>query len=320
MGQQGGRRRQVARALSLITGVAGVGYVVWLLTDSVGDFEDGLVPGAAALGLAVFARVVGLAAASAGFTAVHERDDRSLRIAHGHALSQLTKYLPGGIWQPASQISVVAGGPTTVRRAATGYVWGMVVYVGVGALVATGNAVFPDPPLATPWRMVAATGLLVPLVLLPAVHRRMSAVMARIGRGPVADARPPSTTRLVSAFLAFGLSVVVDAAAYALLLRDLVPEVGFAAALAAFAAAWTLGVLAVPVPSGIGVREAVLVGALGAGGLESPVVAAALVVRVTAMVAELIFAGATTLGHYRHGRRQEAGQRSDDATSAGSRQ
>lgn len=310
-------RKRITGVVSVTSGCLGVVYVVWLLRTSVDDFDDGLVPAAAVLALATFTRLLALSSAASGFLAVHEPEDRTVRVLHGYAVSQLAKYLPGGIWQPAGQISIVVGGDTSMRRAVGGYAWGMVAYLGAASLIATGVAVFPDPPLPTVWRVVALAGLATPLLLLPVVPRAVSGVLGRFRRHDGPAVPPPTSRRLGASVGAFIVSMGIEGVGFAILLRNLLPSVGFGAAVTAFAAAWLVGVLAVPVPSGIGVREAVLVAILGAAA-TGPVLAASLAARLTSMVAELVFTGVTTAAHYRLTRRMTARAASDHAPSAGS--
>jgi uncharacterized membrane protein YbhN (UPF0104 family) len=56
----------------------------------------------------------------------------------------------------------------------------------------------------------------------------------------------------------------------------------------AFAVAWTTGFLAVPFPSGIGIREGVLIAATGSPSGAASVIAASIVHRLVTMVGEIV--------------------------------
>jgi uncharacterized membrane protein YbhN (UPF0104 family) len=71
------------------------------------------------------------------------------------------------------------------------------------------------------------------------------------------------------------------------LLRSLTDEVNPAVVLCSFAAAWVTGFLAVPIPAGVGVREAVLVGLLPEVG-TAPLLAASLALRLLTIGTELL--------------------------------
>jgi uncharacterized membrane protein YbhN (UPF0104 family) len=76
--------------------------------------------------------------------------------------------------------------------------------------------------------------------------------------------------------------VALTGIAFAVLVR------GGAAAVCAFTAGWTIGYVLVPIPSGLGVREAVLIGLLPIP--TSLLLTAAIAHRVALMVAELLVA------------------------------
>ena len=54
-----------------------------------------------------------------------------------------------------------------------------------------------------------------------------------------------------------------------------------------FIAAWVIGFLVIPIPSGVGIREAVLV-AIVPGATAAPLLAASLAQRLVAIAAELL--------------------------------
>jgi uncharacterized membrane protein YbhN (UPF0104 family) len=77
-------------------------------------------------------------------------------------------------------------------------------------------------------------------------------------------------------------------------------------AVAAFATAWWIGFVAIPFPSGIGIREAVLLGALRAALGSGVVLGAAIGQRLVAIVAELALIGATGTLHLHRRRKPRA--------------
>jgi uncharacterized membrane protein YbhN (UPF0104 family) len=96
----------------------------------------------------------------------------------------------------------------------------------------------------------------------------------------------------VHAYL-FGLGNLISyGAAYAVLLTDVADVNPFIAG-SALCAAWVAGYLVVPLPSGLGVREAVLVAALP--GAAASLVAASVAHRLLGIGAEATLAGLTTV-------------------------
>jgi hypothetical protein len=140
-------------------------------------------------------------------------------------------------------------------------------------------------------RALAGLGILAPVLLA----RRLLGVVLHAARRfvrrlPDADSLPPQRSILTS--FAFALAnMATYAAAFTMLLTDLT-DVDPLLAGAALCAAWVVGYLVVPLPSGLGVRELILVAALpglGAG----PLLAASLAHRLLAIAAEAGIAGVT---------------------------
>lgn len=239
--------------------------------------------------LSAFAVVVaGMAAAGRSWATLFEGAGSTRRLAHGLYVALFGKHIPGGIWQVIGQIGLAVGPGVSAAKAATAFpVMVLVQLVGglsAGALLGLfGTGV-------TGWLRVLAVG---GLAALPLLRREwMAAAADRIRRwrkieGP--DHLPSQAAILrcygwtVATFLLSGLG-------FALLLPA-PGDVGLAAVIGAFGLAWVVGFLAVPFPSGIGVREGVLVALLGS--VAAPVIAASLLHRLVTMGAEAVLALAT---------------------------
>ncbi|MGH9231486.1 MAG: lysylphosphatidylglycerol synthase domain-containing protein, partial [Acidimicrobiales bacterium] len=138
-------------------------------------------------------------------------------------------------------------------------------------------------------RALSLLGLATPALL----HRRFLAGVLDVARRfvrriPAAD-RLPSQRAILSFYAWAVVSIGCTAGAYTVLLRSLSEEAGSATVVVAYAMSWTIGFMAVPLPAGIGVREAVLVACLPAVG-TAPLLAASLAHRLLAIGAELIAA------------------------------
>lgn len=208
-------------------------------------------------------------------------------------LGQLAKYLPGGVWSVVAQADLAgdlgiprgrAAGASLVTLASTAALGGA---LGLGG-AAAGVLAEPDPWL----RVLAALGavLLLAAALVPGLFGVALGVTGRVARRDLGD-RPSARALFVAAALntatwaCFGLHLVVLGSAVG-------GPAPWAVATVAFAAAWVLGMVAVVLPAGLGVRDAVLAGLLAPW---SPSTAAAVVValgsRFTLVVADALLAG-----------------------------
>lgn len=279
------RRWQAVVGLVALAGLAVAAYT------TAGDLDDQALPGAGALAAALGLHVVALLLAAQAWIALFPPDADRRALAGGLYTSQLAKYLPvGGLLQVAGQVTL-AGQQAGMARAAMRLPVFSLCLVAAGTTLGSLLAASSDLPA---WaRALAATGVLVPVVL----HRRILAAVVRLGarivrRSPPVDALP-SQAAIVRAY-AFGLgNFAAAAAAFTVLVVD-GADVNPVIAGAAYCAAWVAGYLVVPVPSGIGVREAVLVAALP-GMTTAVLLAASIAHRLLGIVAEAALAGASRL-------------------------
>jgi hypothetical protein len=187
--------------------------------------------------------------------------------------TQALRYLPGGIWAPASRLAVAEGGAADRLRT--------VAAENVGALVAG---------LALGGLGLALAGRIawIPLVLVPLAP----VLLVRLRLLPP---RSPGTIPVyLVAFAGYALAAVLAQAA--------VSGWHDAAAVAGAACiAWAAGLVVVIAPSGLGVREVVYVGLLAGVFAKGEPAAGAVVLRLVTIVAELLVLVASGGWH----RRQE---------------
>ena len=230
---------------------------------------------------------IGHIAAAQGWALCFERAVPTAQLTRAYYSSQVGKYLPGGIWQPLSQILLVGRDASAIHRTATAYVVSLWSFLMAGATVGgLGLAGFGTS--LSPWVRVAAGGCA--LVALFMLRRSILGVVldhvpACLRRGATAADLPRQATILGCAALT-GIGLVLHGIAYSVLLEAIDPHT-FALPVFAFVAAWLIGFLAIPVPSGIGVREAILVACLRRTWPVAPIVAASVAQRLTGIVAEL---------------------------------
>jgi hypothetical protein len=174
--------------------------------------------------------------------------------------TQALRYLPGGIWAPASRLAVAEGSAADRLRT--------VAAENIGALVA--GLAIGGAGLALAGRLAWAPLVLVPLA--PALLVRLNLLPAR---------SPATVPTYLAAFAGYALAAVLAQAAVS----------GWHdAALVAGAAgiAWAAGLVVVIAPSGLGIREVVYVGLLAGVFAKGEPAAGAVVLRLVTIAAELL--------------------------------
>ena len=178
--------------------------------------------------------------------------------------TQALRYLPGGIWAPASRAAIVRG--TLLDRIAT---------------VAADNVIALCVALAIGGVALAAAGQLRWLPLALAVVVPLAAARLVAGRTRIAPGRAlRATWSYLAAFLAYALAAVLVQTAVSGLHDPL-------AVAGAAAVAWSAGLAVVIVPSGMGVREVVYVALLASAFPTAELAAGAVTMRVVMILAEL---------------------------------
>jgi hypothetical protein len=108
----------------------------------------------------------------------------------------------------------------------------------------------------------------------------MVGLLRLVRRQAPPDLVPPQRAILVSSAWSVA-TLLASGGAFALLVSD--ASNGTLVAILGYALAWAVGFLALPFPSGLGVREAVLVAVVGP---TAPVIAASIVHRLVTIAAE----------------------------------
>jgi glycosyltransferase 2 family protein len=278
---------------------------------AVDESRGQVLPDAPALIVAGALTLASIALAARAWTELFGgRHDRRALAGSLYA-SQLTKYLPaGGFVQAASQVSMTVTAGAGVSHATTAAaVWAFSTVV-AGCTLASGLVFAASLP--TWLRATALCGLLAPALL----HRRALAVALHaahrlIRRVPDPDVLPTQRRILVSFAWSLG-NAVTGSAAYAVLLSGASTDVNPVVVMSAFALSWVVGFLIFPLPSGIGVREAVLV-AVVPGASSAALLAASLAQRFLVLASEV----AATVGNQVLARRERRASGAPDAAAAG---
>jgi uncharacterized membrane protein YbhN (UPF0104 family) len=212
------------------------------------------------------------------------------RVDHAASLlvAQLGKYVPGAVWQAAGQIGLARTAGVRVRRS-------IVTFTVMAVTQAVAGCAYASVLAATwssasvPGRALLAVGAVASLALLD--RRWMIVVLHRIKR--TRDAAGDLVPAQRPILFAWGASVVTLAAnslALVLLLG------GFGAVhdplwvMSAYAVAWTVGFVVVPVPSGVGIREGVFVAIVHGTFPSSVLVAASVYHRLVTLAVEGLLA------------------------------
>ena len=231
----------------------------------------------------------GMIAAAIGWLALFEDGSRPGLIS-GFYAGQLGKYIPGGIWQAVGQISLTKDAAGSGTRAAVAFSVYTVIQVTSGlALSSIAGATLVDLPL---WARSGAVAGLLALLLL---NRRWMAALAEFGARRTRRLNAglvPAQMAIVKSFLWAATTLIAAAFTFAILMSGLSSSDSIFEMALAFFLAWTVGYLAVPFPSGLGVREAVLVASLTTG--AAPIIAASLAHRLVSIATEVVFVVATT--------------------------
>lgn len=230
--------------------------------------------------------VLGVVLAAAGMTTIAVAW-RAVLAALGHRrplrlvvpwyyAGEIGKYLPGGLWPIVGRGELARRGGVPRGAAYSGVALSLGLLYLAAALVACALLPFGLDELDGPLAAVLAIPPLGLLVLHPAISRRVVAVAGRLFRRPL-EVRVPGfgeSLGLVARYLP--VWVLIGGATWSFA-RALDPDAGLARLVLATTVSWLAGFLAVPVPGGVGVREAVFValaGDLGPGVAESTAVLA----------------------------------------------
>ena len=209
-------------------------------------------------------------------------------------VGQVGKYIPGSVWPVLAQMELSRDYGVSRAKAASASLVVLALAVPCGGLVAAATLPFVSAQALRTYGWALAAVPVFAVLLYPAVLTRLLGRAFRLLRRPGLD--QPLTLRPVAAGAGWLLvSFAFYGAATWLLARDLDPGVGgarlFLLAAGGYALAWTAGFLVLVVPAGAGVREAVLVLALSPALAAGPATLLALVARLLATVADLVWAG-----------------------------
>ena len=210
-----------------------------------------------------------------------------------YCLSNLSRYLPGSFWYALARTRMAGNDPRTRRLAAVGMLYEVgLVFV---AFVLVAMVLGPSIVLKNPAALLISMGL---AGLFLVVSTRSSIVESFFGRAiskvmPDAQFRVIPPIGVLTLLGTYVLIVVLMSSGFFFAGRS-VSSVGaghFGSVVGLFAAAWVVGFLVPVTPSGLGVRDGILIS--GVSLIASPVaaVAAPIAHRLLTILSEVVFAG-----------------------------
>nr|WP_322769697.1 lysylphosphatidylglycerol synthase transmembrane domain-containing protein [Frankia sp. Cr1] len=208
-------------------------------------------------------------------------------------VGQIGKYVPGSVWPVLAQMELSRAYGVPRAKAASASLIVLALAVPCGGLAAAVTLPFVSATALGHygWALLAAPGFAV--VLYPPVLSRLLALaFGLLRRSPLERPLAVGPVLAGAGWLLTGF--VLYGVATWLLARDLAPSVHgprlLLLSVGGYALAWTAGFLVLLVPAGAGVREAVLILALAPVLAHGPATLLALVIRLLATVADLLWA------------------------------
>lgn len=205
-------------------------------------------------------------------------------------VSQVGKYLPGGVWNVLAAAEMGVDHAIPRRRSISVMVISILVSIVTGLALAVGAVALAPEDVASSYGWVVWAFPLFVLALTPPVLNRFLTLALRLTKRPPLEHPLSSRGIAVSGMWALVSWLGAGALVWVIATGAGMPPTAatFALSVGGYALAWTVGFLVVFVPAGVGVREAVLAavlaGQLGTGG----VVVTVLLCRVLMTVADLV--------------------------------
>lgn len=291
------------RTLSLVgsaVGLLGAAFVIRIIAQEWDEVQRGIQD--AVLGLVVCSILVGMIGMgwiglqwSAVVRTLGGGPTDVKYVMRSYFIGQLGKYVPGGVWPVLGRAEMLTRAGTPRRFSYSSVGLSMATAYLAAAIVAAAAAPFAVSQSNSEgaWALLA-----LPLgiaCLHPAVLHRVIALGERIfSKGHEAIVVPPWRTSVVLVLRHVPAWLLIAGATW-LVARSLHIEVDFALLVFATPLAWAAGLAAIPVPGGIGVREAVFV-ALTAGVLDASTAATiAVAARLVFIIGDLLAAAVSAV-------------------------
>jgi uncharacterized membrane protein YbhN (UPF0104 family) len=285
----------VSTLLRWLFGCVGIGFLAVAFNQTWQRSQGLPIPSAWAFGAAGLLIIGGLMCLARAWTRLFSEAEISRALSAAFYTSQLGRYIPGVIWQVLAQVGLATQAGASLPQASTAFgVFALVELAAGGVIGATLGVSGGD--LAGVARLSAGL-MLVPLLLLQrrwivwAIH-----LAARLTRRSFADDLVPGQSAIVRSFFWTVATLVLNCVAFAILLHSMQVGAPIVRTASAFGFAWTVGFVAIPFPSGIGIREAVLMLTVASQVPKSSIIAASVGHRLVGMVSELVMIVVSRVG------------------------
>ncbi|MBV6510110.1 MAG: hypothetical protein JJLCMIEE_03230 [Acidimicrobiales bacterium] len=214
----------------------------------------------------------------------------------------MAKYLPaGGALQVAGQVALSRQDEIALGRAAIVYPVFALAAVASAATLSAGLVLTADE-ISWDVRWLFLLGLLAPLLLIRSLTRWVIDTARRLIKRIPSSEMIPSQAAIWRSFGWGLLNMATHGVSFAIVFHPLAPDLNPVHVTLSFVLAWLVGFLALPVPAGVGIREAVLVVLLADDPGVAPIIAASVALRLIAIVAELTLISANRLNRRRQAR------------------
>ena len=203
--------------------------------------------------------------------------------------SQVSKYLPGGVWNFVAAAEVGKDYSISRRRSVCALLVSIIISIVMGLILAILAVLLGPSELMSGYRWIAVA-LPVGIVALcpPVLNRLVDFALRLLRRDPLDDAMTWSGTAL-SALWALGAWLIAGVQLWLMLVHLGMPAElpTFLLATGGYALGWTAGFLVFFVPAGAGVREVALGLVLGAVASQGVVVVVVLLARIFTTLADI---------------------------------
>lgn len=269
-GNRPGRDRLVRIAILLSFGAA-----VWFILGDAGRRSSVASIGLSRMAALVAVAAIGSLSISGSWAAIAGRHTGGRVAFIEYVIYQPAKYLPGGVAQSLLQMSHVRVALGSWRRSSAVLIMHSAIVAFAGGLVAMPALLvrFGEVPVTVGVLSTVASGL----VLLKLSQRF-----------EVSGAVIPPPAHLFAAVILVATGLGLWGIGYGIAIAAITGGDFQALDVAEFSAGWLAGFVAVPIPAGIGVREAALVGLSTHPSLS--VLTASIVVRIAVASAESVLA------------------------------
>ena len=208
-------------------------------------------------------------------------------------VSQLGKYVPGGVWNIVAAAEMGADHRIPRRRSVSAMLVTLLISIVTGLMLAAASLPLAPPALADRFGWVLFTLPLFVVVLLPPVLGRLVGLALRLTKGEPLER--PLRWRGIGAAVGWQLLAWIVAGVQVWVLAigvGMTPDArSLMLCIGGYGFAWVVGFLVVVVPAGAGVRETILAIMLGASLSTGGVLAVVLLSRVVLTLADLLLGG-----------------------------